>query len=73
MTLHGALTIMCKFSDNGHMAPDLFAIFSREGEHLCYAREFLEPAPIVPIAPEVTERALQGFCYSFNSYQAIFD
>jgi HD-GYP domain-containing protein (c-di-GMP phosphodiesterase class II) len=46
MLLSQAIEIMKKFSKNGHIDPDLFAVFLREGVHLRYAECFLDPAQI---------------------------
>ena len=42
MTLSQALAIMCKMRNNGHIDPDLFEVFVREGVYLRYGREFLD-------------------------------
>lgn len=60
MTLSQALTIMCKMRDNGHIDPDLFEVFVREGVHLRYGKEFLEPSQVDEIPAEVIARALAG-------------
>jgi HD-GYP domain-containing protein (c-di-GMP phosphodiesterase class II) len=44
MTLSEALAIMCRMRDNGHIDPDLFEVFVREGVHLQYAEAFLDPS-----------------------------
>ncbi len=44
MTLSQALAIMERMRDNGHIDPDLFDVFVREGVPMRYGREFLEPA-----------------------------
>lgn len=46
MTLSQALHIMCKMRDNGHIDPDLFEVFVREGVYLRYGQEFLQPAQV---------------------------
>lgn len=43
MTLSQAMGIMQKFSANGHIDPDIFAVFVQEKVYLRYAQEFLEP------------------------------
>ena len=58
MTLSQALAIMCKMRDNGHIDPDLFQVFVREGVYARYGKEFLEPAQVDEIPPEVIARAL---------------
>ena len=42
MTLSQALAIMCRMRDNGHIDPDLFEVFVREGVYLRYGKAFLE-------------------------------
>lgn len=46
MTLSQALAIMCRMRDNGHIDPDLFEVFVRQGVYLRYGREFLEPGQV---------------------------
>lgn len=46
MTLSQALAIMCKMRNNGHIDPDLFEVFVREGVYLRYGQEFLDPAQV---------------------------
>lgn len=60
MTLSQALAIMCKMRDNGHIDPDLFQVFVREGVYARYGKEFLEPAQVDEIPPEVIAKALVG-------------
>ncbi len=60
MTLSQALAIMCKMRDNGHIDPDLFQVFVREGVYARYGKEFLEPAQVDEIPAEVIARALVG-------------
>ena len=43
MKLSQAIGIMQKFKDTGHIDPDLFDVFIRQGVHLRYAEQFLEP------------------------------
>jgi HD-GYP domain-containing protein (c-di-GMP phosphodiesterase class II) len=43
MKLSQAMGIMHKFSMGGHIDPDLFDVFVRDGVYLRYAREFLDP------------------------------
>jgi HD-GYP domain-containing protein (c-di-GMP phosphodiesterase class II) len=42
MTLSQALSIMVKFKNNGHIDPDLFEVFVREGVYRRYAEQFLD-------------------------------
>jgi hypothetical protein len=35
-----------KFKEGGHIDPDLFDVFVREGVYLRYAKEFLKPEQI---------------------------
>lgn len=42
MTLSQALAIMCRMRDSGHIDPDLFEVFVREGVYLRYGRAFLD-------------------------------
>lgn len=42
MTLSQALSIMVKFKNNGHIDPDLFDVFLREGVYRRYADQFLD-------------------------------
>ena len=44
MTLSEALAIMYRMRDNGHIDPDLFEVFVRQGVHLRYGEAFLEPS-----------------------------
>ncbi|MCU0805285.1 MAG: GAF domain-containing protein [Burkholderiales bacterium] len=45
-TLTEALTILGKFSQNGHVDPDLFDVFVRRKVYLRYAEAFLDPEQI---------------------------
>jgi HD-GYP domain-containing protein (c-di-GMP phosphodiesterase class II) len=45
-TLSESLQILGRFKLNGHIDPDLFDIFVRDGIYLRYAREFLDPEQI---------------------------
>jgi HD-GYP domain-containing protein (c-di-GMP phosphodiesterase class II) len=58
MTLSQALAIMCKMRDNGHIDPDLFQVFVREGVYARYGKEFLEPSQVDEIPAEVIAKAL---------------
>lgn len=46
MKLSQAIDIMRKFSAGGHIDPDLFEIFLREGVYRRYAEDFLDPSQI---------------------------
>jgi HD-GYP domain-containing protein (c-di-GMP phosphodiesterase class II) len=46
MKLSQAIEIMHKFSANGHIDPDLFEVFLRQGVHMRYAEAFLDPAQV---------------------------
>ena len=46
MKLSQALAIMCRMRDNGHIDPDLFEVFVREGVYQRYGQEFLEAAQV---------------------------
>ena len=46
MTLSQALAIMCRMRDNGHIDPDLFEVFVRQGVYLRYGQAFLEPEQV---------------------------
>jgi HD-GYP domain-containing protein (c-di-GMP phosphodiesterase class II) len=46
MKLSQAIAIMQKFALNGHIDPDLFDIFVREGVYKQYAEKFVNPAQI---------------------------
>ncbi len=43
MKLSQALGIMEKFKSNGHIDPDLFDIFVKQGVYKCYAEKFVAP------------------------------
>lgn len=43
MTVLQAVSIMERMCENGHIDPDLFAVFIRQGVHVRYARQFLDP------------------------------
>jgi HD-GYP domain-containing protein (c-di-GMP phosphodiesterase class II) len=45
-TLSESLNILGKFKEGGHIDPDLFDVFVREGVYLRYAKEFLKPEQI---------------------------
>jgi HD-GYP domain-containing protein (c-di-GMP phosphodiesterase class II) len=53
MKLSQAMGIMYKFRMNGHIDPDLFDVFVREGVYLRYAQQFLDPWQIDEVNPEV--------------------
>nr|MBP9118930.1 phosphohydrolase [Methyloversatilis sp.] len=46
MRLSEALTILGRFSLNGHIDPDLFDVFVRQRVYLKYAETFLDPEQI---------------------------
>lgn len=48
-SLSDALTIMATMASNGHIDPDLFALFLRSGAYLSYAQRFIPPAQIGPV------------------------
>ena len=50
MKLSQAMGIMQKFAVNGHIDPDLFDIFLRQGVYKRYAEQFLNPAQIDEVA-----------------------
>ena len=56
MTLSSALAIMCRMRDNGHIDPDLFEVFVREGVYQRYGQAFLEPDQL-----DAVDRAALGF------------
>jgi HD-GYP domain-containing protein (c-di-GMP phosphodiesterase class II) len=53
MKLSQAMGIMHKFRMNGHIDPDLFEVFVREGVYLRYAQQFLDPWQIDEVNPAV--------------------
>ena len=56
MTLSQALAIMRRMRDNGHIDPDLFEVFVREGVHLRYGNEFLDAEQV-----DAVDMAALGF------------
>jgi HD-GYP domain-containing protein (c-di-GMP phosphodiesterase class II) len=46
MKVSKALEIMVRFKKNGHIDPDLFDVFMREGVYRRYAEQFLDPEQI---------------------------
>ena len=52
MKLSQAMGIMYKFSTGGHIDPDLFDIFLREGIYRRYAEQFLDPWQIDEVNPQ---------------------
>jgi hypothetical protein len=46
MKLSQAMGIMANFKLNGHIDPDLFDVFVRQGVYRRYAEQFLDPAQI---------------------------
>ena len=53
MKLSQAMDIMHKFKLNGHIDPDLFDVFVKEGVYLRYAQQFLDPWQIDEVSPQV--------------------
>jgi len=56
MKLSQAMGIMAKFKQGGHIDPDLFDVFVKQGVYRRYAEQFLDPAQI----DAVDEAALTG-------------
>jgi HD-GYP domain-containing protein (c-di-GMP phosphodiesterase class II) len=56
MKLSQAMSIMANFKKNGHIDPDLFDVFVKQGVYRRYAEQFLDPAQI----DGVDEMALTG-------------
>jgi HD-GYP domain-containing protein (c-di-GMP phosphodiesterase class II) len=56
MKLSQAMGIMANFKKNGHIDPDLFDVFVKQGVYRRYAEQFLDPAQI----DGVDEMALTG-------------
>ncbi|TSA00254.1 MAG: GAF domain-containing protein [Rhodocyclaceae bacterium] len=56
MKLSQAMGIMANFKKNGHIDPDLFDVFVKQGVYRRYAKQFLDPAQI----DEVDEGILTG-------------
>jgi HD-GYP domain-containing protein (c-di-GMP phosphodiesterase class II) len=52
MKLSQAMGIMYKFRCNGHIDPDLFDVFVKEGVYLRYAEQFLDPWQIDDVNPK---------------------
>jgi hypothetical protein len=52
MKLSQAMDIMNKFKQNGHIDPDLFDVFVKEGVYLRYAQQFLDPWQIDEVSPQ---------------------
>ena len=52
MKLSQAMEIMHKFKLNGHIDPDLFDVFVKEGVYLRYAQQFLDPWQIDDVSPQ---------------------
>lgn len=46
MKLSQAIGIMARMKENGHIDPDLFDIFLKQGVYLDYARTFIDPSQI---------------------------
>ncbi len=58
--LSECLRIMRDMRDEGHIDPDLFDVFVREGVYWRYAREYLNPEQLDEIDPEVLLRGASG-------------
>jgi hypothetical protein len=56
MKLSQAMGIMANFKKNGHIDPDLFDVFVKQGVYRRYAEQFLDPAQI----DDVDETSLTG-------------
>jgi hypothetical protein len=52
MKLSEAMGIMSRFCKNGHIDPDLFEVFVKEGVYLRYAQQFLDPWQIDEVNPQ---------------------
>jgi HD-GYP domain-containing protein (c-di-GMP phosphodiesterase class II) len=52
MKLSEAMGIMSRFQKNGHIDPDLFEVFVKEGVYLRYAQQFLDPWQIDEVNPQ---------------------
>jgi HD-GYP domain-containing protein (c-di-GMP phosphodiesterase class II) len=52
MKLSQAMEIMHKFCTSGHIDPDLFDVFVREGVYLRYAQQYLDPWQIDAVNPD---------------------
>ena len=52
MKLSQAMRIMHKFSRSGHIDPDLFDVFVKDGVYLRYAQRFLDPWQIDAVNPQ---------------------
>lgn len=52
MKLSEAMGIMNRFRQNGHIDPDLFDVFVREGVYLRYAQQFLDPWQIDEVSAD---------------------
>ena len=51
MKLSQAMGIMNKFKNNGHIDPDLFDVFVKQGVYQTYAKQFLDPWQIDEVDP----------------------
>ena len=51
MKLSQAMGIMNKFKNNGHIDPDLFDVFVKQGVYQSYAKQFLDPSQIDEVDP----------------------
>ena len=60
MALSHAIGIMCKMRDNGHIDPDLFEVFVRQGVFRRYGDQFLEPDQRDELPAELLAQALMS-------------
>jgi HD-GYP domain-containing protein (c-di-GMP phosphodiesterase class II) len=51
MKLSQAMSIMLNFKKNGHIDPDLFDVFVKQGVYRRYAEQFLDPVQIDEVSP----------------------
>ncbi len=58
--LSECLRIMRAMRDDGHIDPDLFEVFVRDGVYWRYAREYLHPDQIDEVDPDTLLRAASG-------------
>lgn len=52
MKLSQAVSILGNFARNGHIDPDLFEVFVRQGVFMQYAQRYLDPSQIDEVDPE---------------------
>ncbi len=53
MKLSQAISIMVRLKDGGHLDPDIFDVFIKQGVYLSYAHQFIKPEQIDDIDPMV--------------------